>query len=583
MSVNKQLIHILTVVLVAMGAVTQAGAASITQTITLEPGWNAIYVEVEPDENRIDQIFAAVPVASVWRWIPPQAGGDFVADPAEGLLSLEGWFGYFPPKRPESFLNTLHQLNANQAYLVEVEGTASHTITLTGRPVSRPRQWVTNGYTLTGFLVDENNPPSLGDFFENSPAHADMLIFTLNPDGRWQPVSSPYMETIQSGRAYWVYTDGASRWQGPLEMDIDGGDLVDFSKAISRIRLSFSNNSSADTAFVFDRLVGDPTPLGYELEDPGTGEISYPDLTSGFPLTLPAGGSKMFKMAVRRGEFVQDAYEEIIQVSDGQGFVQRFMVRAQRNSESLAQVAARLGTKALQAIDPSAGLWFAQVLVDKVSEAPQAGVIPQDTAQAFPMRFIFHVDAFGQIKLLKEVMLMETAPVYAPSPSNPAVQDVVEPARKVILTDPALIASYNGVSLRDGQAVGKRFSSVSYDFPGNEWNVSGGFASGQQMQIALELAPDFPTNPFMHKYHPDHDNLDAQFLQYREEAFRITRNMKFTFTNTVPDGGSTPPNWGSEMLGGVYEETITGLHKNPIFVSGTFRAIRALPNTTLNQ
>ena len=79
----------------AIGAV-----ASISQSFDLRPGWNAIHVELEPTNNDIETIFAGIPVKSVWRWIPNKLGQDFIQDPAEGLLSLDGWFGYFPELKP---------------------------------------------------------------------------------------------------------------------------------------------------------------------------------------------------------------------------------------------------------------------------------------------------------------------------------------------------------------------------------------------------------------------------------------------------------------------------------------------------
>ena len=36
-------------------------------------------------------------------------------------------------------------------------------------------------------------------------------------------------------------------------------------------------------------------------------------------------------------------------------------------------------------------------------------------------------------------------------------------------------------------------------------------------------------------------------------------------------------------VGGTFTETITGLHRNPIFASGTFRLRRASTVTVLNQ
>jgi hypothetical protein len=47
-----------------------AAAATYEQVIELQPGWNAIYVEVAPEVDAIEQVFAGIPVASVWRWIP---------------------------------------------------------------------------------------------------------------------------------------------------------------------------------------------------------------------------------------------------------------------------------------------------------------------------------------------------------------------------------------------------------------------------------------------------------------------------------------------------------------------------------
>ena len=58
--------------------------------------------------------------------------------------------------------------------------------------------------------------------------------------------------------------------------------------------------------------------------------------------------------------------------------------------------------------------------------------------------------------------------------------------------------------------------------------------------------------------------------------------MQFVFTPDDP-GGINAPGWGDSTLGGTFAESITGLHRNPIFTSGTFRLRRASTVTVLNQ
>jgi len=92
-------------------------------------------------------------------------------------------------------------------------------------------------------------------------------------------------------------------------------------------------------------------------------------------------------------------------------------------------------------------------------------------------------------------------------------------------------------------------------------------------------------NPFVHRYHPDHDNLDARFEQQLpegRESFSVTRQVTLEFTGIDPLG-LNPPGWGSSELGGNYRETIHGLHRNDLRIAGTFRLVRITTAANLNQ
>jgi hypothetical protein len=104
------------------------------------------------------------------------------------------------------------------------------------------------------------------------------------------------------------------------------------------------------------------------------------------------------------------------------------------------------------------------------------------------------------------------------------------------------------------------------------------FAAGSSVVWNITHSYNDPLNPFVHTYHPDHDNLDARFsatpLAAGQESYTIVRACTFSFTSSPPDG-STVTGWGTTVLGGNYTETLTGLNKATLSVSGTF-AMRRL-------
>ncbi|MCA9416659.1 MAG: hypothetical protein KC917_10325, partial [Candidatus Omnitrophica bacterium] len=103
--------------------------------------------------------------------------------------------------------------------------------------------------------------------------------------------------------------------------------------------------------------------------------------------------------------------------------------------------------------------------------------------------------------------------------------------------------------------------------------------------VTIVLDYDDPLNPFKHKYHPDHDNLDRRFenqLGPGNESFTIIRGIEMEFTEDDPDGFASV-GLGDTLLVGFYRETIDGLHRDDLHVSGTFRLKKMSSVDTLNQ
>jgi hypothetical protein len=173
-------------------------------------------------------------------------------------------------------------------------------------------------------------------------------------------------------------------------------------------------------------------------------------------------------------------------------------------------------------------------------------------ASPFQFRILLHEGGDGKVRLLKDVIQMWKDGVNG------------EPGRYVLLTDDTLIPRFKGVSLRDGEVVGKRISTVAYDFQGETLAMDGTMGSVLTAEIAL--APGAPTNPFRHRYHPDHDNLGPDYKTPKPEAYAVTRHLHLSFGGA----GGTGLGDGFSSVAGTYREQVTGLHKNPIVSAGTF-------------
>lgn len=565
----------------------RAGVATITQSIDLHPGWNAVYVEIEPENNDIETIFSGIPVASVWRWIPEKLGSDFLVNPAEGLLNLEGWFGYFPEPKPEAFLSNLYTISPNQAYLIKLEGNSSKTINITGKPVYVKKKWRTNGFTLTGFPLVAGQEPSFGDFFANSAAHQGQPVYKLNPQGVWEAVQEPYLERMKSGEAYWFYTHGTSRYQGMINATIEQGESMEFRQAFTEMDLILSNLSDVTNFVSLNRLGGSTLPMKFLNVDLETGEKAWPDLPVTKVYELQPGEDLVVTLAVNRLAFSEQRMEQVFSITNEQGA--KVLIHAGGNTLQplvLPTGADQRDANKLAANQNSyAGLWIGTARVRAVSQAQNGGVNPLPVGDPFPIRVMMHVDATGRVKLIKNVVQMWQDGTYRVSPKDPSLFEVDEPGRYVLLTRDELIPNYSGITKRSGQSAGIRYSTVAYDFNGADIEMNGAFQPGNQVNVSLLIDPNMPTNPFRHKYHPDHDNLDAQFLNYKQEAFQVTREMAFLFTVNNPQypDVADPPGWGVSIMGGTFSETLTGLHKNAIFVSGDFRLTQVSSTAILNQ
>lgn len=554
------------------------GQAVTDQTITLRPGWNAIFLEVQPEELTPQDVFGDLEVASVWTWAKDHERVDFIENPGEGEMNLSDWLVWVPEDRTEHIATNLFAIFANNAYLVDFEGAAPIQITLSGEPELRRMSWVPNSFNLVGFHLDPSHPPNFGDFFSPSPAHQGQLIYRLAASGVWTPVASH--EYMQPGESYWVYCEGVSNYEGPLSLELPALDGLDFSAFISTYELGLTNLGATRNVTIRMMPSSEPVPLTYRMfiaEDEG--QVVWPAFSDPMVVQAATNQTVVTHWSVDRAAIEETSGAALMEVTDGAGSRYLIPVKAQKPTRATFS-----------------GLWIGNVTINAVSESQLGLMEPQPVGTPFTFRILIHVDAFGQARLLKEVIQMWEDGTYIvvndPAPGEEPLYQTDQPGTFVLITDPDLIVQFEGATQRDGEPVGYRVSTAAYDFPENELLMNGAFDSLRSLTVQLDMEPDDPSNPFKHKYHPDHNNLDEQFLALPEgfeEARRYSRTFTLEFAELDPQGYEMPdgtwvnqPGWGSNIMGGVFSELISGVHKNDIAVSGLFRLNLVSTTDTLN-
>jgi hypothetical protein len=157
-------------------------------------------------------------------------------------------------------------------------------------------------------------------------------------------------------------------------------------------------------------------------------------------------------------------------------------------------------------------------------------------ARSFPLRLIIHNKANNNAVLLQRVY-------YGVDAQTNAVISTSESALD-----------------RRQLGIARRISSIHMPWTeGNTpWNFTGELRQGGTLSAVLELPYDAQaSNPFLHTYHPDHDNLDAKFQQVMPvgfESYRVSRQVSLTVTPPANDFASLTK--GSQSLSGDYTETI---------------------------
>lgn len=536
-----------------------------TVTYSLRGGWNAIYLHGEATHATLDTLLAANPgVVSVWRWNtnPSQAG--FTTTPLQPGQGTPEWNVW---RRGDPAASTLSTLDGQCAYLVQCTGTATDTLSVAiPQRLLPPRSvWVREGANLLGFPTRKTGSvyPAFSSYFATFPtaiaAGARIYRYAGGPLGLANPMQifSTTSERVDRDQAYWFEAPVVGDFNAPVEVTSSVPAGLVFGSAGSIVTVRMRNRTSAPVSITVAPVASEPAPAG---QDAITGVVpllrqsfiastaSYitTPLGTGFTEVVAPLSTTKLVFLVDRGAMSGATgafFASLLRFTDGGNLL-----------DVSLPVTARVGGLT--------GLWVGDITVSGVqSQAP--GAIGTATGRSLPLRTLLHVDDAGTARLLSQVFVGKLA----------ASPDAVG----LCLKESALLAS--------AKAEAARYVAAHLPLDRALTGGSGSVATGGTLVRVVDIPYNDPTNPFVHAYHPDHDNLDArgQPLSAGVESPSIRRVCTFTFSTTPPGGGSAQ-GWGSSVLGGAYTETITGLHKEPLIVTGTFelRRVNETGAITLN-
>lgn len=581
---------------------SSARAQWTTQTITLNPGWNAVYLEVQPEPEDCDQVFAGLPIESVWRWNRRFSPVQFVEDPAALTPAAPDWLVYLPATHALAESRSLHAIEGARPYLIQIRNNAGPvTWRLQGRVVPRRTEWLTDSLNFAGFSAfSPGGAPSFARFFDGSDSHRNGPVYRLSATGYWTAI--PTTTLMQSAEAFWIRTQGQSDYPGPVAVRLEQSTGLDYGSVLQEQTLRIENRSSQalnitlvqqaseqPTSPAAPALAG-PVPLSYWSQGATVRSAGWQPLPSTLTLlNVPAGGTRSLRLAVRRADMTPFAggkgamYQSILEVKDSAGLSRQLIPVTSRGPSTLAGAGLFAAAAMSQSGEPRPGLWIGHAVIDRVSELASANPNePKPTVSPFQFRLILHRNERGEVRLLQKVVQMWNPGTYRPDPNDPTQRVVDQPGRFVLITDDALLGNYSGATLRDGVAAGRRFSTAAFGFRDPILMSAQGAAT---WQCRVDLGYDAALNPFKHLHHPEHDNWDPRFetkLAAGRESFDISRTIRVEFTATDPDGLAVA-GWGDNQIGGIYREEITGLNRQPLLIQGTFRLQLASRETRLND
>jgi hypothetical protein len=305
--------------LLSLGATANIGSATPrTQTLSIEAGWNAVFLQVEPTEHDPAVLLKDTPFEIVSAFFPTVTSLQFISDPEQQQWKKENWATWYAPSREDSALSSLGAIYGNKGYLIF--SSRAFQWSVSGEARLRPPRWQPDSFNLAGLPVSQDSTLTFETYFASSPAHLGQPIYALL-DGKWSLIRNPAATLIKAGQAYWIFCKGASDYQGPIGVKLSGGTNLNFGTLASEQTITLQNNTAAP-AQIFIETISSLGQLPLNLNEPGPNALERNSTPLPKSLLIPnlaAGSRKELRLQARRERLKSATTAALFKVTSSAG------------------------------------------------------------------------------------------------------------------------------------------------------------------------------------------------------------------------------------------------------------------------
>jgi hypothetical protein len=554
-----------------LNCIRPAKAQWQSQSFVVKPGWTAIYLHVDPSYTNLDYLIGSDPnnpIAEVWMWVPTASTIQYVTSPQTPITGVSQWSSWV--RNGAGVGTTLSSMIPNAAYLIHSVAATNYTWTIKGRTAAPVYSWTTTGINFIGFPTPRVNPPNFQTFLSPVPEFqsvADIYQYVggdLGPSNP-VPVIAPQSVAVTRGEAFWIRSDSFyNNYFGPIQVAV-GSDGINFGDSTSQNSFHLRNTTTSSVPVRLDLVASETPPAGQTpivdvpplvvrgALDSSTLTYAASNLTTSSSLSWTLapqgqpGSDIVIFLGVNRTALSGSPgalYAGILKFTDCCNLTEVDVpVSAQTSSYGGLWVGAASVTQVGNYLkiyqrdqnnNPVLGTNGAYVVTGVITNLGPV-------SSPFPLRLILHNDGTNVV-LLQRVF-------YG---SDIYTNTIVSTSQSKL--DPAQLGN------------ARRITAVQLPFTSDNqpWAVSGQLAPGGTLGTTVDLPyDDQASNPFLHTYHPDHDNLDSTFqneLPIGSESYGISRQITLSMSSPGTDFGSLTQ--FGQAFQGVYYETIimTGLN-----------------------
>jgi hypothetical protein len=252
--------------LMAFALGSTAHAQWVTQTLTLRPGWNAVYLHVNASHDTLENLVGALsPISEIWLWKETTSEGRIVNNLSQPISGSD----WAPWTRASGPVNAF-SLRANAAYLVRNAGPTDYTWSIKGKPVPPSVRWTASGLNFIGFPTRPDSPPNFANFLSFAPAWNNFVLFqypggeAANASPATAPLVSLNTTPVTRGQAVWIKKQDNSdnRYFGPFEWSLQDFRGVVFSETLGSYAFRLRNTLPRSNSVSITLIASEISPTG---------------------------------------------------------------------------------------------------------------------------------------------------------------------------------------------------------------------------------------------------------------------------------------------------------------------------------